>query len=56
MSDIHVKAWELGVPTMYYCRAEGADKANVGTGGDKPLNAVPVRKKIEYDVCLSCEG
>ncbi|MNQ56356.1 Ribonucleoside-diphosphate reductase NrdZ [compost metagenome] len=56
MSDIHMKAWELGVPTMYYCRAEGSVKANVGTGTDKPLNAVSVRKKIEYNECRSCEG
>ena len=56
MSDIHMTAWTKGVPTMYYCRAEGADKADIGTGGDKPLNSVPVRKKIEYTSCLSCEG
>jgi ribonucleoside-diphosphate reductase alpha chain len=56
MSDVHMKAWESGVPTLYYCRAEGADKASVGTGTDKPLNAVPVRKKIEYEGCISCEG
>lgn len=56
MSDIHMKAWESGVPTLYYCRAEGADKASIGTGTDKPLNAVPVRKKIEYEGCISCEG
>ncbi|QGH72510.1 MAG: ribonucleotide-diphosphate reductase subunit [Myoviridae sp. ctThM1] len=56
MSDIHMKAWEKGVPTLYYCRAEGADKAQIGTGGDKPLNAVPVRKKIEYgNTCLGCD-
>lgn len=57
MSDIHMTAWAKGVPTMYYCRAEGADKADIGTGSDKPLNAVAVRKKIEYDDgCLSCEA
>lgn len=56
MSDIHVKAWAGGVPTLYYLRAEGADKADIGTGAEKPLNAVAVRKKIEYDVCISCEG
>lgn len=56
MSDIHVKAWAGGVPTLYYLRAEGADKADIGTGTEKPLNAVAVRKKIEYDVCISCEG
>lgn len=56
MSDIHMTAWTKGVPTMYYCRAEGADKAEIGTGADKPLNSVPVRKKIEYTTCLSCEG
>lgn len=55
MSDIHMYAWEKNVKTMYYCRAEGASKANIGTGSDRPLNAVPV--KIEYQAgCLACEG
>ena len=52
MSDIHIKAWGSGVKTLYYCRAEGADKADIGTGTEKPLNAVPVRKKIEYSHLL----
>lgn len=56
MSDIHVKAWGSGVKTLYYCRAEGADKADIGTGTEKPLNAVPVRKKIEYETCFACEA
>lgn len=56
MSDIHMKAWGEGVKTLYYCRAEGAERADIGTGADKPLNAVPVRRKIEYDNCISCEG
>lgn len=57
MSDIHMTAWVKGIKTMYYCRAEGANKASVGTGGEMPLNAVSVRKKIEYDNgCLACEG
>lgn len=56
MSDIHMKAWGAGVKTLYYCRAEGADKADIGTGTEKPLNAVPVRKKIEYETCFACEA
>lgn len=58
MSDISMKAWFGGVPALYYCRAEGTAKADIGTGGDKPLNAVPVKVKVEYaePVCLSCEG
>lgn len=56
MSDIHMKAWGSGVKTLYYCRAEGADKADIGTGTEKPLNAVPVRKKIEYETCFACEA
>lgn len=57
MSDIHFKAWFDGVPTMYYCRAEGAGNAKIGTGGDKPLNALPVKKVIEFDNgCLGCDG
>lgn len=58
MSDISMKAWYGGVPTLYYCRAEGTSKADIGTGGGKPLNAVPVIKKVEYEEtnCLACEG
>lgn len=56
MSDLHMLAWQKGLKTLYYCRAEAASKITVGTGGDKPLNAVPVRQKIEYDECLSCSG
>lgn len=56
MSDLHVLAWKKGLKSLYYCRAEAATQVTVGTGGDKPLNAVPVRQKIEYETCLSCEG
>lgn len=56
MSDIHVSAWVKGMKTLYYCRSKSATKANIGTGGSQPLNAVPVRTKIEYEGCLSCEG
>jgi ribonucleoside-diphosphate reductase alpha chain len=58
LSDIHITAWVKGLKSLYYCRGKGAAKASVGTGTDKPLNAVAVRTKIEYDQsgCLSCEG
>jgi ribonucleoside-diphosphate reductase alpha chain len=54
MSDIHIYAWIKKVKTMYYCRSEPATRADLGTGGDKPLNAVPV--KIEYEECISCSA
>lgn len=56
LSDIHMTAWMKGVKSLYYCRAEAATIAQVGTGGDKPLNAVPVRTKVEFEECLSCQG
>jgi ribonucleoside-diphosphate reductase alpha chain len=56
MSDIHIKGWVMGIKTFYYCRSKPATRANLGTGGDKPLNSVPVRAKIEFESCLSCEG
>ncbi len=56
MSDIHIKGWSMGLKSFYYCRAEAATKADIGTGGDKPLNSVPVKTKIEFETCLSCEG
>lgn len=58
ISDIHLYAWEKQLKSLYYCRGKAKVKANVGTGSDKPLNAVQVRTKIEYDQsgCLACEG
>lgn len=59
MSDIHMAAWFKGLKSLYYCRGQSASKVQLGTGGDKPLNAVPVRKKIEYldeNECRACEG
>jgi len=58
MADIHIAAWKKGLKTLYYCRSKAANKASVGTGQETPLNAVPVRQKIEYDetTCLSCQG
>jgi len=56
MSDIHILAWKKGLKGLYYCRTEAAEKVDVGTGGDKPLNSVPVKFKIEYQECLSCSG
>lgn len=56
MSDISMEAWYGGVKSLYYCRAEGTSKAEVGTGGEKPLNAVPVVKKVEYIECRACEA
>lgn len=56
LSDIHMKAWKQGLKSLYYCRAKPATKAQVGTGGSKPLNAVPVKTKVEYEECLACQG
>lgn len=58
ISDVHMTAWAKGLKSLYYCRGKSKVKANVGTGADKPLNAVAVRTKIEYDQtgCIACEG
>lgn len=56
MSDLHMMAWRKGLKSLYYCRAEAAGKVEVGTGGDKPLNSIPVRQTIKYEECLSCSG
>lgn len=60
MSDIHILAWVKGLKSLYYCRTKSPVKANIGTGGEMPLNSVPVRHKIEIDfsgsTCPSCEG
>ena len=58
MSDVHIYAWQKGLKSLYYCRAQEPTKADIGTGSDRPLNAVKVKKRIEYDAneCLSCHG
>lgn len=56
MSDIHMAAWKKGLKSLYYCRGEAPTKVEIGTGGEKPLNAIPVKQKIEFETCLSCEG
>lgn len=56
MTSIHMKAWASGVKSMYYCRTKAAVKASVGTGSEKPLNSVPVRRTIEYAGCIACEA
>jgi len=56
MSDIHMKGWKMGLKTFYYCRSKPATRANLGTGGDKPLNSVPVKAVAEYDECLACQA
>jgi ribonucleoside-diphosphate reductase alpha chain len=56
MSDLHMLAWKKGLKSLYYCRAEAAGKVEVGTGGDKPLNSIPVKQEIAYEECLSCHG
>lgn len=55
MSDIHMLAWSRGIKTLYYCRAEGADKIKLGADGiQQPLNKVEVN--INFEECLSCSG
>jgi ribonucleoside-diphosphate reductase alpha chain len=52
MSDIHIIGWMRGVKTFYYCRSKPATRANLGTGGKKPLNSVAV----EDTECRACEA
>jgi len=55
MSDIHMLAWYKKLKTLYYCRAEGADKIRLSADGvSQPLNKVEVN--INFEGCLSCEG
>lgn len=56
MHDIHMSGYKAGVKTFYYCRAKKAERAKLGTGKDKPLNAMPVKQTIEYEECKACEG
>lgn len=56
MSDIHMKGWKMGLKTFYYCRSKPATRANLGTGGDRPLNSIPVKTSLEYDECLACQA
>lgn len=56
MVDLHIQGWLKGLKGFYYCRSKAATRAKVGTGGDKPLNAVNVKVTVEPTECLACEG
>lgn len=56
MSDVHTMAWFKKLKSLYYCRAQGADTIRLGTGGDEPLNSMVVKREINFETCLSCEG
>lgn len=59
VSDIHLYGWKKGIKSFYYCRGDSSSKASIGTGGDKPLNAVPVELKQQEVVdegLPCCEG
>ncbi len=56
MSDVHVLAWARGVKSLYYCRAEAASTADIGTGGERPLGAIAVKREVKFEECLPCEG
>ena len=43
--NVHVKAWELGLKSLYYVRSQAINRASVG-GQD--------RIKLEEDTCTSC--
>lgn len=58
MTAIHMRAWQAGLKSLYYCRSAAKVKVKIGNGSDAPLNSIPVRKKIEIETegCRSCEG
>lgn len=54
ISDIHVMGWAKGIKSFYYCRGDASSKASIGTGGDKPLNAVPAEADTSTEDGLPC--
>lgn len=52
-SDFHVLAWVKGVKTLYYCRAEQAQKTSIRSGVDKTIKS---KTLDDFSTCLSCEG
>lgn len=56
MVAIHIYAWAKGLKSLYYCRSTTALKVKVGNGRDAPLGSIAVRKKIEYEECVGCQG
>lgn len=47
--NVHLRAWQLGLKTLYYCRSEKIGKA------DKVNNKVVRRVIDEETACLACE-
>jgi len=47
--NVHLRAWQMGLKTLYYCRSEKIGKA------DKVNNKVVRRVIDEETACLACE-
>ena len=59
LSDIHIMGWKKGLKSFYYCRGDSTSKASIGTGKDKPLNAVSTDVVVvaeDKEELPCCEG
>lgn len=55
LSELHIKAWELGLPTMYYLRTEAQSRAENVTVQVALPAACPITKPSDGE-CLACQG
>ena len=62
LHEIHFRAWQKGLKSLYYCRSTSVQRADKVSNKveqheldmsmhDKP----PVEEKVEYDECLACQ-
>ncbi len=54
LHQIHLKAWEKGVKSLYYCRSLSIQRAE----SDKVVEAaqaMPQQNEDDYDECLACQ-
>ncbi len=65
LHQIHHRAWEQGVKSLYYCRSKSIQRAETAIGESNGLRSVPYRGKIngeerpqpaaDAEECLACQ-
>ena len=53
--DIHFKAWELGIKSMYYLRSNTIQRADHSDGSLENSAFAKASGPKNYDECLSCQ-
>ena len=63
INEIHYNAWKKGVKSLYYCRSQSIQRAEIASNRDKEIEVKTLDeiaaetdvKEDNYDECLSCQ-